>query len=96
MPEVREWVRSNLYFRAVWSRKNGFWKVYSKVSPSLTAPYQCDCTVILSEGLAATCDQINEGVKNEVRDLLKRLDRPSMALPGSHRDPEGTGVKGRQ
>lgn len=68
-PEMREWVRKDLHFRAVWSRANDFWKVWSKVGPSLTDPYQYDCTVTPSEGLNSTCDQINECVKNskEVR-----------------------------
>jgi len=70
MPGMRDWVRKDLYFRAVWSRQKGFWKVYSKVGPSLTEQYQYDCTVTLNEGLDATCDQINEKVRtsDEVRD----------------------------
>ena len=63
MPEMREWRRKALYFRAVWSRQNSFWKVYYKTNPSPTADYHYDCTVRPSEGLTATCDQINEEVK---------------------------------
>jgi len=67
---MREWVRKDLYFRAIWSQAYGFWKVWSKVGPSITEPYMYDCTVTPSEVVEATCDQINECVKtsSEVRD----------------------------